>query len=338
MFVIAAMLFQSCKDEAVGPTVDLGNAPSITGPAAGTSFVLVEADQAKPFGDFTWTAADFGFDAGISYKVEVDLAGSSFADPITLGVVNGLKLSGKTVADINNILLNKGIAGGQEATVEVRVTATVSDEVDALVSAPVSLKITPYEAFVQAAQLQVPGSYQGWNPGDNTTIIFSPKSDKKYEGYIYFADSGVEFKYTDGPAWTKNWGDNGADGTLEPDGANLRAGDPGLYKLNVNLNELTHTYAKTDWGLIGSATAGGWDSDQDMTYNVSTGEVEITTDLVAGDIKFRANDDWAVNFGDDGGNKTLEYNGANIAVAEAGNYTIKLKLNAAKYTYTIQKN
>jgi starch-binding outer membrane protein SusE/F len=75
-----------------------------------------------------------------------------------------------------------------------------------------------------------------------------------------------------------------------------------------------------------------------MTYDAVENALVITTNLVVGEIKFRANDDWAINFGDDGNNKTLEYGGANIPVAEAGNYTIKLKLNAAKYKYTITKN
>jgi hypothetical protein len=63
-----------------------------------------------------------------------------------------------------------------------------------------------------------------------------------------------------------------------------------------------------------------------------------TLDLVQGEMKFRANNDWAVNLGDNDANRSLEYGGANIAVAESGNYTIELNLGSAVYTYKLTKN
>ena len=61
--------------------------------------------------------------------------------------------------------------------------------------------------------------------------------------------------------------------------------------------------------------------------------------LSDGEVKFRANDGWDINFGDDGANGSLEYGGANIAIASAGNYTITMDLHeAARYKYTIKKN
>ena len=35
-----------------------------------------------------------------------------------------------------------------------------------------------------------------------------------------------------------------------------------------------------------------------LTFNASTGVWTITRDMPAGKFKFRANDDWAINFGD----------------------------------------
>ena len=74
----------------------------------------------------------------------------------------------------------------------------------------------------------------------------------------------------------------------------------------------------------------GWESDVDMTYvpyNKDTKEVNgywevknIT--LSAGEIKFRANDDWAISWGGELDNLTTK-NGGNITV-EAGTYDIKL--------------
>lgn len=336
---LLALLLQSCKDEAFGPTIGTGTAPSITAPAAGTAYTFLEADAANAFPEFTWTAATYGFDAGITYTLQMDKPGNNFADPVSLGIVNGLKFSGKTILDINNALIGIGLAPDVEHNIEFRVVAHVAADVADLVSATHILKIKPYEAYIEPGVLQVPGDYQGWNPGDTTTVIYSLKNNQKYDGFAYFATPAPEFKYTVGKSWDVNYGDDGANGTLESGGANIKPGAPGQYRLEVNLVEKTHVYTKTDWGLIGSSTPDAWASDQNMTYDVATGEWKITLDLIVGEIKFRANDDWAINFGDDGANGDLQYGGANIAIAEAGNYTIRLKLSGQlKYTYTVQKN
>jgi hypothetical protein len=186
--------------------------------------------------------------------------------------------------------------------------------------------------------LYVPGSYQGWDPANTTTVLASVLNDGNFEGYLYFADANTEFKFCVNPDWSVNYGDDGADGTLEPNGANIVAAEPGYYKINVNLNDLTYTFTKTEWGLIGSATAGGWDSDENLTYDAATGLWTLTTDLSAGEVKFRANDDWGINLGDDGADGILEYNGANIPIAQSGTYTITLKLGIPDYTYTIERS
>jgi hypothetical protein len=182
----------------------------------------------------------------------------------------------------------------------------------------------------------VPGAYQGWDPSNTTTVVTSVGNDKTYEGY-FFLEANTEFKFTDGPGWDINYGDDGNDGTLDRNGANLKVTETGFYKVNVDLNALTYTLQKTDWGLIGSATADGWNSDQNMTYDANEGAWVITAPLVAGEIKFRANDGWDINYGDDGVNAILERNGANIVIPSAGTYTIKLFLDKPDYTYSIEQ-
>ncbi len=184
--------------------------------------------------------------------------------------------------------------------------------------------------------LHVPGSYQGWNPGNDSTVIASVKSDGNYEGYLYFKDAGTEFKFVKGTTWQDaNWGDNGADGTLDPGGANIKVADAGYYKINVDLNNLTYKVLKTTWGVIGDATPGGWSTDQDMTFDPKTGTWSVTLDLSKGQLKFRANHDWALNYGDTGADGVLDQNGDNIQIPEAGTYVITLKLGVPDYTYTI---
>lgn len=336
--MVCFALLAGCSDETFDPVVKPGDVPVIASPVADNDYVLTEATAGDLFELFKWSEADFGFQSAITYTVEIDKAGNDFADAVTLGVTNGLELDDVTNEKINSILLAKELSGGTPADIEVRVVASVSDDVMELISPVVTVSVTPFEAVVDYPKLQVPGNYQGWDPANPNTVIYSLKSNGVYEGYLYFADPATNYKFTDGPSWDTNWGDDGADGTLDPNGSDIVAGDAGMYRLNVDLNTLMHSATLTNWGLIGSATPNGWDSDMDMTYDPATGHLTITTDLVAGEIKFRANDDWVINFGDDGPNNVLEQDGANIVIPADGNYTIDLILNQPKYTYTIVKN
>ncbi len=186
-------------------------------------------------------------------------------------------------------------------------------------------------------QLQVPGGYQGWDPANETTVIGSINSDGVYEGYLNLENDNTELKFTDGPAWDVNWGDNGADGTLEPGGSNIVVPEAGYHRFLVDINALSYTITKTNWGLVGSATPGGWDTDTDMTYNSDNNTWEITLNLVPGEIKFRANDEWEINYGDDNADGSLESGGANIAISDAAEYTIVLYLNQTNFTYSIKR-
>jgi len=337
---LAVLLFAaSCEkqgDFSPSPVLKFNAKPVITAPTDASVWVLTEADENNPF-EVTWTAADFNFQAATTYSVELDRAGNDFANAVVLGTSTGLSLA-STVSKLNTALYTTlSLPGEAVANVEMRLVARVSPEVSAVYSDPISLQITPYTIVIVYPQLQVPGSYQGWDPSNNSTVIFSAKSDNRYEGYLYFPNDNTEHKYTVGPSWDTNYGDNGADGTLDANGDNILVPLAGFYRLNVNLNDFTHTRLRTDWGLIGSAT-GSWDADQDMTYDPVANKWTITLNLVAGEIKFRANDDWGVNFGDDDLNKSLEYSGANIPIADPGNYTIDLILSGPIYTYNIQKN
>ena len=192
-------------------------------------------------------------------------------------------------------------------------------------------------------EIFVPGSFQtesgygsDWSPEDAPALA-SVNSDDKYEGYVYFGSANTEFKFTDERSFDLNWGDNEGDGVLEENGANIVAADPGYYLINVDLNNLTYTLTRTEWGVIGDATIDGWDADQDMTYDVANKVWTITTDLTVGAMKFRANDDWVINFGDDDGDGVLEFNGGNIQISEPGPTLITLELGAPPFTFTTER-
>jgi hypothetical protein len=224
-----------------------------------------------------------------------------------------------------------GIDGGWGG---VRTTSAIVAKFPAVGSG--SVVVAPNEGNTGYPVIYVPGGYQGWDPTNTTTVLASPGVDGKYEGYLFFPDDDTQFKFTDGPAWDVNYGDTGADGTLDQNGDNIHAPTAGFYKIDVDLNALTYTLQKTEWGLIGSATPGGWDSDQNLTYDPTSGSWSVQLDLNPGEVKFRANDDWGLNYGDNGADALLERDGSNIVINTAGNYLIKLFLDKPDHTYSIE--
>nr|WP_320058075.1 DUF5115 domain-containing protein [uncultured Bacteroides sp.] len=190
-----------------------------------------------------------------------------------------------------------------------------------------------------ALQLYVPGAHQGWSPA-TAPIVYCQNYDMKYDGYVNFTAADQEYKFTAQPDWGPVEYGNGGNGTLvTTGGGNMKVSTAGFYRVTANLSTtpMTYTATKTEWKIIGDATAGGWDAATPMTLNAATGEWTLTTTLVGGKLlKFRANDNWNVNLGGDVNN--LTYGGDNIAIATDGTYAITLKLgDPTAYKCTIVK-
>lgn len=153
---------------------------------------------------------------------------------------------------------------------------------------------------------------------DETPLSYDNVRDKWLGGIHLTAG---EFKFRANHSWDYNYGSTSADENLDFNGTNMTASVEADYIFELDLsvpNE--YTYSANHWGLIGDATPNAWDSDQDMMWDDTNKVLTITLDLVVGTMKFRANDDWPLNYGGDINALTLD--GANIDVPEAGNYTV----------------
>jgi hypothetical protein len=164
-----------------------------------------------------------------------------------------------------------------------------------------------------------------------------------YDTYQYITVDGGGFKFVPlNAGWDGDWGaSKTTTGMLaQTDEDNLTAAADGFYRVRTNFNDMTYTVVETAWGIIGSASPGGWGEDTNMTFTAAKGEYVWSADitLTDGEIKFRANDGWDIDFGDNGANGSLEYGGSNIPVT-AGDYHIELILNSATgFTYTLTAN
>lgn len=148
--------------------------------------------------------------------------------------------------------------------------------------------------------LYMAGDANGWATND----YLAGEDGVHFTGFMYLNQNG--FKFCTQPKWK---GTNyGADFNTAADAANITmTEEAGYYKVDVDLESKSYVLTPiTTIGIIGSASPNGWDSDVDMTYvpyNAETKALgyweakDIT--LASGEIKFRANDDWAINWGGD---------------------------------------
>lgn len=170
--------------------------------------------------------------------------------------------------------------------------------------------------------LYMAGDANGWDQID----YLASEDGSSFTGFMYLNQNG--FKFCSEPNWD---GTNYGATYFSKEGDNIiMTEEAGYYKVEVDLSAKTYTLTPiTTIGVIGDATEGGWDADQDMTYvpyNSETKEPgywEIKDiNLTAGTIKFRANDAWDISWGGDINSLTTN-NGGNITV-DAGTYDIKL--------------
>ena len=197
----------------------------------------------------------------------------------------------------------------------------------------------------------------GWDA--DTDMQFNADKQRFYVD-ITLIDGTIKFRVDD--AWTLDWG--GADGLLEKGGANI-AVTAGDYRIYVNLNDPANpTYelnakmygkdeptsgtttpdtpepekpALVGWGLVGEYNSWGETPDvmlaSDGTYLVAKG-VELS-----GQVKFRKDGGWDVNFGAPGEVEPVEIavntelelvaGGKNFTIA-AGTYDVYLDEANAK--------
>lgn len=170
--------------------------------------------------------------------------------------------------------------------------------------------------------LYMAGDANGWATND----YLAGEDGVHFTGFMFLNQNG--FKFCTQPEWK---GTNyGANFDTAGDAANITMTEAaGYYKVDVDLETKSYVLTPiTTIGIIGSASPNGWDSDVDMTYvpyNAETKELgyweikDVT--FTSGEIKFRANDDWAINWGGD--TNALTQGGDNISV-DAGKYDIKL--------------
>lgn len=358
----------SCSDEKFDPVAS-STTINMTSPTGGT-FVLSGANASTAAFTATWTPANFGFSAAVTYSLQAVKSSNTFTDTsssIVLGTFNSSTDANQkdvTQRILNNLLLSAGGTIGSSEGFKLRIVGKPSTQLASstngviAVSNEVSITATPYDTFDEFDRLYVPGNYQGasgygnsWSPDSPSVAkLFSAGNDGKYEGFVWMNDASPEFKFTPVPAWSGDKGESDPSGAFSGNlgtASNIKPSDgAGTYFFTVNWPALTYTMSKRQVAIIGAATPNGWGTPTYMTFDTNPASPYYqmyTIDLSLSNDEFliRLKDDWSVKMGTlsgntesttTGGQYKIKLAGGNMKVPAAGNYKVVLDIrNSANY-------
>ena len=328
-YVIALFAFiQSCDDV---ERVYYNDAAETVLSLSDNNLTLSEDNGANEILTLTWSDPDYGFDAAALYSVQMDVQGGDFSNPQIISVGSSLEKT-FTVEELNAKLLSLSMTPAEEGVAIFRIKATLS-EYQEIFSNTVNLNVTPYSSLLDlSTNLGVVGSATpgGWgNENIPDLKFYTTATTDVYVAYVTLRNGEIKFRNNND--WSENWGDDGNDGTLDSYGANIPV-SAGTYKIEVNFSSMTYTMEAYSWGLVGSATPNQWNGpDLMLHYNSYQDDWRTVVTLGEGEVKFRFNNDWGLNYGDDGADGSMEANGANISVS-SGHYLVSMNLNTQSYT------
>ena len=346
MLLLAGVcLFAACSDDNdSNPTLQQPSTFTLNEPGYAALTVDLATSTGLPF---TWSQPDYGFPVAAEYQLQVSLDGNFTTDLASVAEGEETSANYATLAsyytepkgsmnpDQLSNAINKMSGWTEEnvpdrATVYVRATS-VTPGASTIYSNVVTISVVPnlvvapsYKEFIYEI-----GNESGWA---TAYPMRSPNQDGIYTSFNWLNNS---FKFKpNADDWNGDWGQDPAGdyGTLvvdgeedcnNPDGSFPDKVQPeGFYQIQVSLVDMTWSITPiTSVSIIGNFN--GWADDVDMTYDQAEGCWKVTTDGVDGEYKFRANHDWAINWG--GTENELTQDGSNLN-GDGATHTFKLYL------------
>lgn len=291
--------------------------------------------------DFTWSRPFPGFMGAVSYVLEYDSAGKSFATPKVLEL-DPLTPNFRTLtqSQLNEAVINVGVVGGTTGQVSFRIKSTTA--LGAVVYS--NLFLVTVKSYFPIRRFYMPGGYQEstgngnpWDPETAPEFIRDLRPgllNDIYYMYIYLpAYEG--FKITQGRSWAISYGGSG--GNLSASGSDILVSEPGFYRISINIATMKYDISEGRMGFVGGATGAGWNPPNVFPNyamgNAGTNLFVGITDLSVDGWKLIDNNQW--NNGSNAVDETrgygtsaasggtLQINGDNFSnVAAAGRYRV----------------
>ena len=316
-----------------------------------------------------WNEPDFGAPATITYVVELSTSSNFGSIAMSSGDLSSNHMA-LSVKDLLGIAENLGLdedgsttnadgSPNNAATLYARVSAYAgTTSTGSNPSSTTSKSATINIELLETAGCEEPAmsnwglvgsAVNGWGGisrgfSNTNDIELLQVGDGVFQGYATLLDG--EFKFRQDGAWAVNLGDE--NGKLVANGPNIAA-SAGTYLVTLDMNESTYSLGNVTsdiWGIVGSgvtiqkddgsgevAAWGGGSADTKFFPDPCNDGVYLMMGVLLqdGEIKFRKDDAWAENLGDENGK--LVANGPNIGVS-AGTYDIVLDITNSTYTMT----
>lgn len=285
-----------------------------------------------------WNKTQFG-NQTLNYAIQIQKSGADWSKVNVKTAGTAVTLT-YTVTELNNAAVSAGIVANTTGTIDLRVIAYQgTNYANPVYSNVIPLTVTTY---LDVVKFWVVGAYNGWDNSDKAMYLKNtPASGAQAEGYVNFDAIGA-FKLTTDHSWTDpfTFGDDGSNtGKLKNPGGDINVTPAGYYLIKANPVTMTYSLTQTFWGVIGSSTPGGWDTQTNMTYDATSKTFNTAMTMIAGAFKFRGTSNWDINYGSTAADgKTLDAGGKDIAITVPADYYITLDLSHPnEYTYSANR-
>jgi hypothetical protein len=309
--------------------------------AFASTYDLTEMETDDVVERFVWNEIDVEVPTNINYELQGSLT-EDFANYEVLGSTSTNNLD-ITVEQLIKLTRDAGLTEDDNTLpLYFRVVASPGTAGEMAHTSPaISFTATiPVEPIFLDLFLVGDATATGWDntaTSNNYPLFRDPVNDNIYY-YTGKLNAGNVKVIEERGAWAPQYG--GENGTLmyrpteaEPDPAPIPVPSAGYYTFTIDIEAMTYTLESYDAsgaatfstiGYIGDATPGAWDNDTDLTQSTFDPHIWYVKDAVIndGEMKFRAANDWAKNWGADtfpSGQATQD--GPNIPVV-AGTYEI----------------
>ena len=335
--IFAVIGFNSCQDD--------DDLVFTAAPEAEFTFVntfledyVLNANAASNIAErFVFNSANFNTPSPVNYVLENSILGD-FTDAVSVGASTTTNEIPVTVGQLLEKATMAGIGEDESGALSFRIKAYLGDEDTAtefsytpiqIINVTIPSQGTGGSGIEPSTWGVVGSGYNNWGAFADGQFYTTDQANV-FVAYVTLVPG--EIKFRENNAWDNDFGDTGADGTLDAGGDNIAITDAGTYKITMNLNDNTYAIDEFSWGVVGSGyNDWGASPDSKFYYDYTTDTFKVGVRLIDGEIKFRQNNAWDSDFGDTGADGTLDAGGDNIIVT-AGHYTITLDFNMNTYT------
>lgn len=314
LFAVVAL---SCSVEDVQdrPVIQGIETPELVAPQNDKLYTLVEGNAEKVAERFVWSAATYGGDVQIGYKLMIDVKGGDFKKAIELGGTAGATQVEVSVKTLNQAVVELGGVAGVASSFDIKVISSLAGAEVMTSAKPLSILVNSYTGLIAYPFTDwylIGAAVQGgWDNNADTKhqpMFRITTAANKYSFTGYFGAGNFKLISKKG-SWDFQLGRASATAIeLNGNAGEFTIATAGYYKFTFDSTALTYTLVPytgtttktfTTVGIIGSSTPGGWDASTAMvksSFDAHSWTLGVTA-LSDGEAKFRANNLWDDSWG-----------------------------------------